>query len=241
MRTIQLTAASTVLGTGLVLAGLGLGAAGAATVEPQLVEGNPSCADVAPGTTELKLDVAPMDGKYTDDVITVNILNSGPAQIDWASDLDVAAVLMKGGPVANAYLYPGAADLSDTALVTPTNPNNDDPYGISHVTFCYDESDPGDEPEIPEEEPEVPEEEPEVPEEAPEVPEEEPEVPEEEPEVPEVQPEAPEEQPEPEVLGATATPGGAELPRTGAGTLVLAGIGAGLTGLGEALRRLGRR
>ena len=228
MRKTTLITTSTVLGAGFALAGLGIGTAGAATVEPQLVEGNPSCQDVLPGSTEYKLDFAPDDGEYSDGTIHVTIGNWGGSVISWTSDLDVDAVIMKGGPAANVYLYAGDADLADDLLVTPTNPDNEQPYGISHISFCYGVDEPGEEPEEPGDELEQPE----FPDE--------PDQPADEPEQPVDEPEQPADEPEPEVLGKQVERP-AQLPRTGAPTVVLAAAGAALTALGEGLRRLGKR
>lgn len=221
MRKTTLITTSTVLGAGLALAGLGMGTAAAATVEPTLVEGNPTCQDVLPGSIEYKLDFAPDDGEYTDGTIKVTIGNWGDSVVSWTSDLDVDAVIMKGGPAANVYVYPGDSDLGDDLLVTPTNPNNDEAYGISHISFCYGVDEPGEEPDEPGDELEQPE------------------FPADEPEQPE-QPDTPDTPDEPQVLGEqTERP--AQLPRTGVETIVLAGVGASLTALGEGLRRLGKR
>ena len=44
---------------------------------------------------------------------------------------------MKGGSVANVYSY-DPETLGDSGLVTATNPNNNQPFGLSHFEFCYD-------------------------------------------------------------------------------------------------------
>ncbi len=57
----------------------------------------------------------------------------------WAtgdSILPVSAVIVKGGTGAHAYVYDGGAD-ADSGLTPPTNPSSGQPYGISHVTFCW--------------------------------------------------------------------------------------------------------
>jgi hypothetical protein len=50
---------------------------------------------------------------------------------------NVRAVIVKGGPNANVYRYPGG-DFSDGSLSTPLNPKNGKPYGPGSVTFCFD-------------------------------------------------------------------------------------------------------
>ncbi len=48
----------------------------------------------------------------------------------------VTVVVVKGGPDANAFVYP-APDLGDTGLHAPVNPKNQKYYGLSHISFCY--------------------------------------------------------------------------------------------------------
>jgi hypothetical protein len=55
--------------------------------------------------------------------ITVTILGSGVV---------IDAVVVKGGPIANIYEPGGAGTFS-----TPINPNNGQPYGLSHYFVCY--------------------------------------------------------------------------------------------------------
>jgi hypothetical protein len=199
------------------------GPAGAATVDPVVVDGNPSCADVAPGSTEHKHD-AGQPGVFDLGGVVVTIHDDGT--VDWTSTDDVAAVIVKGGPVANVYAYPGAGDLADTGLVAATNPENEQPYGVSHVSVCVG-------PDVPDETTTTT-----VPEETTTTT-----VPEEttttvvEPE-PEPQPDPqPEPQPEPEVEVLGQQQEREALPRTGAGLTVLAAAGAALVAAGGAARR----
>ena len=46
-------------------------------------------------------------------------------------------MLVKGGPATMAYFY-GTFQDADTKLTAPINGNNGQPYGISHVSFCFD-------------------------------------------------------------------------------------------------------
>lgn len=150
-RTARLLAGPAVAVTGLVALA---GAAGATTVTPTYVAGNPTCADVAPaGATwsDAKLDFDPAPGAYTRGALHITITKDAGG-LNWTTDADVAAVIMKGGPNANVYAYPGTTDTSDTGLRTPLNPNGGgDPkyYGISHVTFCLGAGTPAETPEQP--------------------------------------------------------------------------------------------
>jgi hypothetical protein len=45
-------------------------------------------------------------------------------------------VFVKGGPVGNLYVY-NPESWGDGGLHSPINPNNGQPYGLSHISFCY--------------------------------------------------------------------------------------------------------
>ncbi len=111
----------------------------AASVTPVLVDGNPKCTDY--GLVGFKPSDT-MTGTYVYNVYGMGTLTmtvkAGPL-VDWSSTFDISKVIVKGGPKANVYSYnPGT--MEDTDLTTPTNPNNNKPYGLSHVEFCYDDS-----------------------------------------------------------------------------------------------------
>ena len=245
-RTLRLLAAPAAAVAGLVAF------AGAATaaderpasdneVTPTYVAGNPSCADITPEGatwTEAKLDFDPAAGDYTRGDLEITIDKSA-AGLEWTTDGDVAAVIMKGGPNAHVYAYPGTEDTHDSALRPPANPNSGADYGISHVTFCLGEGTPDVTPTDPEKpaDPEVP-----VTPETPVVPE----TP--APAVVEAAAvEAAAVEPAPEapaqVLGVTleAAPAAAELPRTGVETSLLALIGVVLLAAGGVLVALAGR
>jgi hypothetical protein len=120
------------------------GASSAVTVAPNAndstrVGGNPGC---PAGSTfyTLKLedwqlgvgtfgaiDITAYDGKYV----------SWKINKDFLSIYDADVVIVKGGPTAMLYFYDKWDD-ADTNLRAPINPNNGKPYGISHVSFCFD-------------------------------------------------------------------------------------------------------
>lgn len=240
-RTLRLLAAPAAAVAGLVAF------AGAATadahltgngVEPTYVAGNPSCADITPEGitwTEAKLDFDPAPGDYTLGDLEITIAKSDDG-LEWTTDGDVAAVIMKGGPNAHVYAYPGTEDTTDSKLRPPLNPNSGKDYGISHVTFCLGEGTADVTPTDPEKPVEqvVPDT-PVVPETpAPAV-------------VEATVVEAAAVEPAPEapaqVLGVTleAAPAAAELPRTGVETSVLALIGVVLLAAGGVLVALAGR
>jgi hypothetical protein len=116
--------------------------ASATTDEPEEFEGNPTCGDLAPEGvewTEFKYEpvVTGTDGDGTLEVtITVNETEDGPT-FDWTSNIGVDAVFVKGGPGGNLYSYDES--VGDDGLHAPVNPANDKYYGLSHISFCYDE------------------------------------------------------------------------------------------------------
>ncbi|RCK76450.1 MAG: hypothetical protein ANABAC_0601 [Anaerolineae bacterium] len=111
----------------------------AASVTPELVEGNPSCSRTY-GLVGFK-PADTMPGTYTYNVFGMGVLTmtvkDGPF-VDWSSNFGIDKVIVKGGPNANVYSYNPASN-GDMDLTTPTNPNNNKPYGLSHVEFCYDD------------------------------------------------------------------------------------------------------
>jgi hypothetical protein len=119
------------------------GIAGAATVDPVYHAGNPTCADIG-YAHGMKFD-APSAGSASADGVTVEMSLGSDAfgtLVDWTSSAPIDAVIVKGGPNANAYVYPGESS-GDTGLHTPFN-GPDKYYGLSHVDFCWDDDHPGD-------------------------------------------------------------------------------------------------
>jgi hypothetical protein len=132
-----------VLALGLLLAlcvltiGKPAGAVEGPEVDPVFVPGNPTCASLG-YEHEFKVD-PPNAGTYPlPGGNTVTVTTDG-VYFDWSSTLGMDAVLAKGGPNANAYVYdPPDESFSDDGLHSPINPNNGQPFGLSHISFCYD-------------------------------------------------------------------------------------------------------
>jgi signal peptidase I len=112
--------------------------------EPLLLTGNPSCGDF--GLLEYKFDSPIAVGTSSasiPDVGTISIetfvVEGEPRVFDWESDFGIDAVLVKGGPNANHYTYP-VEQIADTGLTAPlgAGPGGVLPFGISHISFCYD-------------------------------------------------------------------------------------------------------
>jgi hypothetical protein len=121
----------------LSIYGLNLRLGYSASVDPVEWPGNPTCQDLG-YPFQLKID-PPASGTYNlpdnSGSVTVNI--TGPGTFDWSSTFGIDAVIAKGGPKANVYFY-DPESTGDTNLVTPNNPQNGKPYGLSHITFCFD-------------------------------------------------------------------------------------------------------
>jgi hypothetical protein len=94
---------------------------------------NPSCPS---GYLEVKVDPAASGTFGPNDEFTISI-GSGDV-FDWTSTVPVYQVIVKGGPGANVFNYDG--DMGGTGLHAPDNPKNDKYYGLSHITFCYQEA-----------------------------------------------------------------------------------------------------
>ena len=111
--------------------------AAATHINPIFVSGNPSCVSLG-YAHGFKVD-PPNAGTYNiDGLNTVTVTRNG-ASFDWSSTLGMDAVISKGGPNANLYIYdPPAEATSDTGLHSPINPSNGQPFGLSHIEFCFD-------------------------------------------------------------------------------------------------------
>jgi hypothetical protein len=106
-------------------------------IVPVFVAGNPSCAGLG-YDAGFKVD-PPNAGTYDiDGVNTVTVTTDG-VHFSWSSTLGMDAVIAKGGPNANVYISdPPAEETSDGNLHSPINPSNGQPFGLSHIEFCFD-------------------------------------------------------------------------------------------------------
>ncbi len=135
---IALAAAMALFGSG--------GVVRATHVEPILLSGasneGKSCSDLqGAGQTwiEFKLEGSSLsNGPHTSGPLTVTISNLNGDTFDWASNIGVDAVIVKGGsPGSYFYRYdPPTEATADTGLGVPNPANN----GVSHISFCYDVS-----------------------------------------------------------------------------------------------------
>lgn len=119
-----------------------VGVASAATVRgitPVTVAGSPTCSTVGGFTYSASVKFSPPVNGATAD--GVHIFFDGTT-VGWyvlreIRDLNIRAVIVKGGPNGNVYVYPGG-DYSDDGLQAPLNTKNGKPYTPGYVTFCYD-------------------------------------------------------------------------------------------------------
>ena len=94
---------------------------------------NPSCP-----AQYLEHKIEPVSsGTYgPNDEFTISVGSSADGPVfDWTSTVPVSQVIVKGGPGANIYDYSGA--FGDSGLHAPVNPANGSFYGLSHISFCY--------------------------------------------------------------------------------------------------------
>lgn len=141
-RTFRLVAISAVVIVAILA--LSIGPLLASSVTPTHLPGasndGKNCADVIPGSLELKIEPVP-DGTYgdTDGYLSVEIVKPSTVpgtvnSFDWTSNIPVLGVVVKNGnDGANFYDYRPAKSLGDTYLTTPFNGDK----GISHISFCY--------------------------------------------------------------------------------------------------------
>lgn len=128
----------------------GTGSASAASVTPTFYAGNPNCAGIDQdyGATWLELKVdPPSSGTYTssDGLVRVKVTRVSDTTFNWESVAaadgvvrSIDAVIAKGGPDGNAYVYdPPAESFGDTGLHSPPS-GGQAVAGLSHISFCYD-------------------------------------------------------------------------------------------------------
>jgi hypothetical protein len=116
-------------------------ASSAATVRgivPFVASGTPTCSQVAPAATGSATFSPPANGASSNGLF---VLVNNSASFGWyvvpdIRDVRVRAVIVKGGPNSNVYVYAGG-DYSDGPLTAPTNPKNGKPYDVGAATFCF--------------------------------------------------------------------------------------------------------
>jgi uncharacterized repeat protein (TIGR01451 family) len=121
-------------------------------IQPVFVAGNPTeCAGITGFQESFRIN-QPADGTFTDpnfpsfsitltepsEVPPLGGAHHGDETFDFvASGGSVKGMIVKGGPDANRYIWPGSGVTADTYLHAPINASNDRYYGLSHIDVCY--------------------------------------------------------------------------------------------------------
>lgn len=106
----------------------------AAAVTPIVVPGNPTCVGLG-YAFGVKVD-PPKPGTYSLGYGSFTWTTSDGVYFNWTSTIGVDAVLVKGGPNANLYVY-NPESFGDTGLHSPLNASGR-PAAISHIEVCFD-------------------------------------------------------------------------------------------------------
>jgi hypothetical protein len=107
----------------------------ASHVPPIFVPGSATC---PAGTIDLRVEPV-TDGTFSDGTLTVTIDARDTAEgqvVDWTANIGVDAVIARGGPDSNLYLYSPEAT-ADTGLHAPVNLANGQYFGLTSISFCY--------------------------------------------------------------------------------------------------------
>ncbi|WP_238154853.1 hypothetical protein [Kribbella soli] len=136
----------------LALGGVTLAMAPSASADGIVKPDNPTCAELVPGSTEIKFD-PPNSGVQTKDGVTVTLTvhpllvddpdhegdQTGNTVVDFAAvGGTVLGAIVKGGDFANFYDYRPGGQVAGVNLHPPVNEKNKQHpfYGLSHVNFC---------------------------------------------------------------------------------------------------------
>lgn len=122
----------------VVLVGMIAAPVAATEVVPDYYAGNPECGDIG-YSDGYKFD-PPVVGTSPDGTVSITSIYwvDQNEYFDWSAvGVQVQAVIVKGGPNADAYVYYPQVVMSDIGLHAPVNPSNGDFYGLSHIDFCY--------------------------------------------------------------------------------------------------------
>lgn len=122
---------------GLALAGAAfatLAIAPTASAGETVLPGNPSCADIGSGYTEVKIEpVRQGETAFEGDGLTGSIQVDG-LYFDWTTSTAITTIIVKGGDNATVYRFDPAT--SGSGLHAPVNAETGRPYALSHITFC---------------------------------------------------------------------------------------------------------
>jgi uncharacterized repeat protein (TIGR01451 family) len=123
----------------LVIVGAATGYDGNASSVEEGVSGNPRCPAGTADAGSIKIDGSQLQPGDFDGRIRITARGGDPDSVSWQlidDSVEVMAVIVKGGDLANIYYYDGSAT-SDNGLTPPLNGGDQNPQ-ISHVEFCFD-------------------------------------------------------------------------------------------------------
>ena len=123
----------------LVIVGAATGYNGSASSVETGVSGNPRCPAGTADAGSIKIDGSQLAVGDYDGRIRITARGGDPDAVSWAlidDSVEVMAVIVKGGDLANVYYYDGSVT-SDNGLTPPLNAGGQAPQ-ISHVEFCFD-------------------------------------------------------------------------------------------------------
>jgi hypothetical protein len=122
-----------------------VGASSGATVRgitPFVASGYPNCSQLrGVSSSESVTFNQPVNGANSNGLF---LLVDSSTKFGWfvlpeIRNIDVRAIIVKGGPNSNVYVYPGG-DFSDGPITAPTNPKNGKLYDVGAATFCFNVS-----------------------------------------------------------------------------------------------------
>jgi uncharacterized repeat protein (TIGR01451 family) len=123
----------------LALTGVATGYDGDATRVEEGVASNPRCPSGTADAGSIKIDDAQLKPGDFGGRIRITARGGTPDAVSWElidDSVEVMAVIVKGGDLANIYFYDGSV-MSDAGLTPPLNNGGQAPQ-ISHVEFCFD-------------------------------------------------------------------------------------------------------
>lgn len=107
-----------------------------------VMSGNPQCSDLNASWLGYKLEPG-SNGTFSGPAgTTITITNYDGQKFNFSisgGTATLAAIIVKGGPMALVYQSPGTSGINFTTAI---NPNSGKPYGISNIQFCLSTTPP---------------------------------------------------------------------------------------------------
>jgi uncharacterized repeat protein (TIGR01451 family) len=116
-------------------------------VQPVLLVGNQNCGEVLgddllfeyrdQAPADATVDLAAESGGLVEGTLEIDVHDETLFDFTIVDGDPLAAVVVKGGSNANLFDYRPDGEVADTDLHAPLNPENDQYYGLSHISFCW--------------------------------------------------------------------------------------------------------